>query len=161
MACMWHEIHNAVATSLSAIEAIFSLLQYLSSTLSQRMAALFWSIWKHRNVKVWEDITETCATVVEIARSTDEDWKLVNVPCTNGQASPTVDHITTAAHATPSITVAVQVRWQPPAQGRIICNIYAAYLNHHNRTDIGIDLQDEGGMCLYWPKQSALLVFTC
>jgi len=69
MAGMWHEIHNVVVTSPSTAEAIFSLLHSLSVTLSQQMAALLWSLWKHRNVKVWEDILETCATVVDRARS--------------------------------------------------------------------------------------------
>lgn len=57
MTGMWHKIQNAIETSPSTIEAIFSLLHSLSATLSQRMAALFWSIWKHRNVKVWDDET--------------------------------------------------------------------------------------------------------
>jgi hypothetical protein len=56
-----------------------------------------------------------------------EDWKLVNVPCTNGQVAPTADHITAVAHATPAITATVQVRWQPLAQGRMKCNIDAAF----------------------------------
>jgi len=48
------------------------------STFSQRFAALFWSLWKHGNIKVWEDVTKTCATVVERARSLDEGRQLVN-----------------------------------------------------------------------------------
>jgi len=106
----------------------------------------FWSIWKHRNVKVWEDITETCATMVERFRSMVEDWKHVNVPCASGKVAPTADHITTTTHATPAVTAAVQVCWQPPAQGRMKCNIDAAFSNHRNRTDIGICLQDKGGV---------------
>lgn len=146
MASICHEIQNAVATSPSAIEAIFSLLHFLSATLSQKMAAIFWSMWKHRNVKVWEDITETCATVVERARSMVEDWKLVNVPCANGQAAPTANHITTVNHVTLAVTTTIQVRWQPPAQGQLKCNIDAAFSNHRNRTGIGICIRDEGGV---------------
>jgi len=72
MAGLWHEIQGALASSPSAIEAIFAL-HSLSATLSQRLAAIFWSLWKHRNLKVWEDITETCAIVVERARSLIDD----------------------------------------------------------------------------------------
>jgi len=63
-----------MVASPSTTEAIFSLLHSLSATLSQRMVALLWSMWKHMNVKVWEDITETCATVVARSRSMVEDW---------------------------------------------------------------------------------------
>jgi len=44
MARIWHEIQNVAATSPSAIEAIFLLLHSLSATLSQWVAAIFWSI---------------------------------------------------------------------------------------------------------------------
>ena len=67
MAGLWREVQDAVAASPSAIEAIFALLQSLSDTLSQRLAAIFWNLWKHKNMKIWEDITETCAIVVERA----------------------------------------------------------------------------------------------
>lgn len=73
---LWHETQGALASSTSAIEAIFALLHSLSATLSQRLAAIFWSLWKHRNLKVWEDVTETCAIVVERARSLIDDWHL-------------------------------------------------------------------------------------
>ncbi|XP_024628912.1 uncharacterized protein [Medicago truncatula] len=75
-----------------------------------------------------------------------EDWKLANVPCSNVQAAPTANHITTAAHVTPTVTTTVQVRWQPPAQGQMKCNIDAVFSNHHNKTDIGICIRDEGGV---------------
>lgn len=73
---LWHEIQGALASSTSAIEAIFALLHSLSATLSQRLASIFWSLWNHRNLKVWEDVTETCAIVVERARSLIDDWHL-------------------------------------------------------------------------------------
>ena len=73
MAGLWQEIQVAMASSPSAIEAIFALLHSLSATLSQRLAAILWSLWKHRNLKVWEDVTETCAIVVERARSLIDD----------------------------------------------------------------------------------------
>jgi len=76
----------------------------------------------------------------------------------------------TAAYVVPTTTVvvrallagvaAVPVRWKAPAQGRIKCNIDAAFPDLSNRTGISICLRDEGGVCLFWPKQSALLVFT-
>jgi hypothetical protein len=178
MAGMWHKIQNAVVTSPSATEVIFTLLHSLSVTLSQRMAALIWSSWKHRNVKVWVDIAETCVTVVDRARSMVEDLQLANAPCINTQSAVLTVVLTTAAahtqpaaasavlstaaadHALPASAAAVPVRWKVPAQGRMKWNIDAAFSDFSNRTDIGICLLDEGVVCLFWPKQSALLVFT-
>jgi len=89
MAGLWREVQDAMASSLSAIEVIFALLQSLSDTLSQMLAAIFWSLWKHRNKKIWEDITETCATVVERVRSLTNDWQISNGPAVqNLSASP-------------------------------------------------------------------------
>ena len=73
MAGLWQSIQQSMAASHSVIDNIFSLLQSLSVTQSQKLAALFWSIWKRRNNKVWEDVTDNCATVVERARSMIED----------------------------------------------------------------------------------------
>jgi len=54
-------------------------------------------------------------------------------------------HATIAtAHAHPAVTAVVSVCWQAPAQGRMKCNIEAAFSNHRNRTDICICLCDEG-----------------
>jgi len=41
MADLWQEIQVVMASSPSAIEAIFALLHSLSATLSQRLAAIF------------------------------------------------------------------------------------------------------------------------
>jgi len=45
--------------------AIFSLLENLLDELSQRLTTVIWSIRKHHNLRVWEDVTETSAMVVE------------------------------------------------------------------------------------------------
>jgi len=37
----------------------------LSVELAQGLLIVLWSIWKHRNLRVWDDATETSATVVE------------------------------------------------------------------------------------------------
>jgi len=64
---IWYEVQNAVVQSNFAVEAIFHLLQHLSTTHQQRFAALCWSLWKHRNLKVWENTDEVSADVVNRA----------------------------------------------------------------------------------------------
>lgn len=123
MAGLWREVQGAVTSSPSAIEAIFALLQSLSVTLSQRLAAIFWSLWKHRNIKVWEDITETCATVVDRARSLTDEWHLANGPAAgNLTAVPAGTHIaavnttpSAVTTAAPAVSAAAPAAFQPAA----------------------------------------------
>jgi hypothetical protein len=58
----------------------FPCLQNLSQEHVQRMAAILWSLWKHRNLKLWENENELCANVVDRARHLIEDWQSTNIP---------------------------------------------------------------------------------
>ena len=59
---------------------IFLLLETLSVEFNQRLASTFLSIWKHRNLRVWDDVTEVSATVVERAKNLVVDWQVANAP---------------------------------------------------------------------------------
>jgi len=81
------------------------------------MATMFWSIWKHRNLRVWDNVTETSATVVERARNMVVDWQLANTPAvlastTLHQPSPTL-----AVGASTSAQTSTDT-WQHPTPGR-------------------------------------------
>jgi hypothetical protein len=58
----------------------FSCLQNLSQEHVQRMATILWSLWKHRNLNLWENENELCANVVDRARHLIEDWQSANIP---------------------------------------------------------------------------------
>jgi len=77
---LWGSVQHALSTIASASEAIFYLLETLSVELTQRLSSVLWSIWKHHNLRVWDDVTETSATVVERARNMLTDWQLANAP---------------------------------------------------------------------------------
>jgi hypothetical protein len=62
---LWGSIQHALSNTPSSMTVIFSLLENLSVKLSQRLTTVMWSIWKHRNLRVWEDVTETSTMVVE------------------------------------------------------------------------------------------------
>jgi hypothetical protein len=38
---------------------IFGMLQHLDSLQQQVFAVALWSIWKHRSIKVWNDMVES------------------------------------------------------------------------------------------------------
>lgn len=66
---LWASIQNALSTTCSATTAIFSLLEELSAKLAQRLTSVLWSIWKHRNIRVWDNGTKNSAAVLERARN--------------------------------------------------------------------------------------------
>jgi hypothetical protein len=138
---VWWQCH------LWLLRLFFSLLPSLFASLSQRLVALFWSIWKHRNIKVCEDVTETYALVVERTRSLVEDWKLANGSGADTlNVYPVVLHTSAVSVAAPNVPFVAQLRWQAPEHGCMKCNIDAAFFSHRNRTDIDIYIRDEGGV---------------
>jgi len=50
--------------SNSVVVTIFALLQHFSQNLSQHLVDFLWSLWKHKNLKLWKDVSETCAQVI-------------------------------------------------------------------------------------------------
>lgn len=79
---MWGSIQHAISTTVSVTGAIFSLLEHLYVDLVQRLTTVFGSIWKYRNLRVWDNATEISVTVLECARNMIVDWQLVNAPAT-------------------------------------------------------------------------------
>jgi len=75
---LWNTVHKVFLEKNSSVDAIFELLHQLSQEFSQRFAAVLWSLWKHRNFKLWQDVTETCAHVVDRACHIMEDWYAAN-----------------------------------------------------------------------------------
>lgn len=73
MTGLWGTIQHTLSSTTSAIDVIFMLLETLSAELNQRLTSLFWSLWKHRNLRVWDDVTEASAVVVSELRM----WLLI------------------------------------------------------------------------------------
>jgi len=141
---LYGSIQHALSTTALGIEAIFSLLQNLSVELSQRFTTAIWSIWKHRNLRVWDDVTESSALVVERARTMIVDWELANAP----NATVSTDQILSSSNIGDGSSTSVPhhgIRWQHPLPGRYKCNIDAAFSTSLNRTEIGICIRELDG----------------
>jgi hypothetical protein len=54
---LWNVVHEVFLEKNSAVDAIFELLHQFSQELGQRFAAVLWSLWKHRNLKLWQEAT--------------------------------------------------------------------------------------------------------
>jgi hypothetical protein len=121
---LWGSVQHALSNTSLATNVIFSLLEHLSSELSQRLSTVIWSIWKHRNLRVWDDVTETNATVVERARNMVADWQLAN---------------------TPDVLASASVHQTSTDNDMEASYINAAFSAQLNRTSIGICVRDSEG----------------
>jgi len=137
---LWGSVQHALTRTASATDALF---ETLSAELLQCLSTVIWSIWKHRNLKIWDDIIETSSVVVECARNMVEDWHLANTPDTNTSlaSSQHTMLVTTGTSTSPQY----RPLWQPPPLGRYKCNIDAAFSSHRNHTGIGICVRDSEG----------------
>jgi len=72
---LWLDIQQAKTHENSAINVVFYLLLRLTVEQSQRFSATVWSIWKRRNLEVWENKDELCAMTIDRARVMIKEWQ--------------------------------------------------------------------------------------
>jgi hypothetical protein len=145
---LWGSVQHALTHTASGTNAIFYLLQNLSAELTQRLSTVIWSLWKHRNLRVWEDVTETSVVVVERARNMITYWQLANAPDPLA-ATSLPQHAIDANTGASFSHQHNRTLWLPPLSSRYKCNIDAAFSSHHNRTGVGICVRDlEGSFVL-------------
>jgi ribonuclease HI len=101
-------------------------------------------LWKHRNLRIWDDVTETSAVVVERARNMVTDWQLANAPESLASHSSS-QHLTDVNMGSSTSRQRNIIKWQPPMSGRYKCNIDAAFSSHLNRTGIGVCVRNSEG----------------
>jgi ribonuclease HI len=166
---IWYDIQQASINSDSAVDMIFYLLQNSTTNVQQIFAATCWSLWKHRNLKIWDDVTEVSAQVVDRARQMIEDWQEAHSPQLEVLQQPAMQQTQSAVSVQPvpqqhqqtgSVAVVsvqqsvlqqqqqtgpVLPHWQPPSAGRFKCNVDAAFSDHFKRTGIGICVRDDSG----------------
>ena len=148
MTGLWGAIQHPLSSTTSTTNTIFLLLETLSIEFNQRLTSSFWSIWKYGNYRVWDDVTEVSATIVERAKKLVVDWQFVNVftvayPIPQKQLKPSIGGGNSAAVGT-SVSVTPS-SWQHPLSGRYKCNIDVAFSSHLNRTGLGVRVQDLEG----------------
>ncbi|KAK2358306.1 hypothetical protein QL285_095501 [Trifolium repens] len=134
----WGSISRANVDTGSVPECIFTLLQSYTVENCQRFTATLWSLWKRRNLQLWQDVSETVAQVIDRAFHLVEDW------CTANSIRDPPQGISTADPN--MITIApTALTWQHPQQGRLKCNIDASFSESLNRTGIGVCIRDAVG----------------
>jgi len=161
----WNVVHEAFLKKNSAVDVVFELLNQLSQEFVQRFLAILWSLWKHRNLKLCQDVTETCTHVVDRACNLMEDWYAANTTTlatswnntsasrnnilinsvSNYQTTTTTlikqgYSVTTRNSSSATRRVLALVRWQHPQWGRLKYNVDASFLDQLN---IGIWICDD------------------
>jgi len=107
---------------------VFAILRHLDQQQKQVFSVTLWSIWKHRNNKVWNNVTETNQAICACAGSLFTSWR-------NAQSTrhPIPQH-----PATPN-----DLKWIKPSPDRFKCNVDASFSQARNRVSIGVCIQDD------------------
>jgi len=113
---------------------VFCILQKFQPTQCSLFGTILWSLWKRRNLKLWQRIHETNAQVVERDVHMREYWKLVqemreSVRIT--EAQPQLRRSRTHAHT-----------WKRHASCRYKGNFDASFSSNHNKVGIGMCICD-------------------
>jgi ribonuclease HI len=126
-------------------DCLFALLQHYNNDNLQRFAATLWSLWKHRNLKLWQGVNESEAQVIDRAFHLIEDWNTANVIIRS--QTPPGAHTRGEPPAPPGMVSASTSEsvWQRPLQGRLKCNVDASFSDSLNRTGIGMCIRDAEG----------------
>ena len=75
---VWHLIAPSLNQFDNASDVIFDLLQKLSASQVESIVTIMWGIWKSRNLKLWQQVSESTVTILERAKHLLEGWRRAN-----------------------------------------------------------------------------------
>ncbi|XP_039685651.1 uncharacterized protein [Medicago truncatula] len=123
------ELINTFFDSIFQPMCLLSYNTWISSK-SKFFSVTLWSIWKHRNNKVLNNITDTAQDICARAGSLLTSWR-------NAQ---NIWHPSPQNPSTPN-----DLKWVKPSPGRFTCNVDASLSQAQNRVGIGVCIRDEEG----------------
>lgn len=88
-----------------------------------------WSIWRSRNLKIWDGLDEGSDTIVLCGHNPMDKWPKAR----DIGVQPRLVH-------NPGV---VQANWSKPPMGFVKCSIDASFSADRNRVGIGMCLRDE------------------
>ncbi|XP_024634509.1 uncharacterized protein [Medicago truncatula] len=110
-----------------------------------------WSIWKARNLKIWQQVSDSTFTILEREKHLLEGWRIANckqAPLRHDNSSSN----TSSSHQNGD----TNVQWRKPSVGRYKCNVDASFPNNSNKVGFGMCIRDSDGnhvrsktMCFY------------
>jgi ribonuclease HI len=137
---IWHSLYPFLNQFDNAPDIIFNLLQSMPAAQMEKIVTIMWSIWKARNLKLWQQVTDSTSTILERARHLLEGWRHANckqAPIRQGNSS---SNPSSSNH-----NVDINFRWRKPSRGRYKCNVDASFPNNTNKVGFGICIRDSDG----------------
>ncbi|KEH18875.1 hypothetical protein MTR_8g031080 [Medicago truncatula] len=129
-----------------APEIIFYLLEHGTTVQSELLVTIMWSIWKSRNNKLWQQVTESNGNIIERAKHLLEDRRNTK----KKQQVQAYQQGNAAAVMKPIIQQVTagrieENRWKKPRCGRLKCNVDASFSSSTNKVGVGMCIRDEEG----------------
>lgn len=72
------KVNSVMWCNNTAAEFIFALLQELSHDQAELFASVLWSLWKSRNLRLWQNVRETSQAILECAKQILANWRTAN-----------------------------------------------------------------------------------
>ena len=143
---VWHLIALSLNHFDNTPNIIFNLLQKLSAAQVEIIVTIIWSIWKARNLKLWQHVSFSSIKILERAKHLLEGWKIANRK--QGVSDKIHTSSTLGLHHQAdqnSNNMNNDIRWRKPKSGRLKCNVDASFSNSSNKVGIGMCIQDSAG----------------
>jgi hypothetical protein len=114
----------------SFLTNVFPILQHLDRQQRQVFGVTIWSIWKHKNNKVYNNVTETAQAACDCA----------------GSLLTSLKNAQTICHHSPRHSVTQSdLRWLKSSPDRFKYNVNAFFSHALNRVGISMCIRDDKG----------------
>jgi len=133
---LWDTFDRTLRQNYNMDDLIFSLDQ-LSPAQKELFVTIMLSLWKCKNLKLWQQQNKTIPQVVGRAKNLLDDWRVAQ-----GVISNKV--IVSSTHQSDSSNCH-GVEWKKPAYGRYKCNIVVSFSFSLNMVGISICLRHDLG----------------
>lgn len=137
---VWHLISPSLNQFDNDPNIIFNLLQKLSTTQTETIVTIMWSIWKARNLKLWQQVSNSTVTILERAKHLLEGWRIAN-----RKQAPTRQENISSIPSTSHHNGNANFKWRKPSSGRYKCNVNASSPTNTNKVRLGMCIRDSDG----------------
>ena len=99
-----------------------------------------WSIWKARNLKLWQQVSDSTVTILERAKHLLEGWRIAN-----RKQAPTRQENVSSIPSTSHHNGDANFKWRKSRSGRYKCNVDASFPTNTNKVGLGMCIRDSDG----------------
>ena len=105
-----------------------------------------WSIWKARNLKLWQQVSDSSVTILERVKHLLEGWRNAN----HKQNHPSQNNISSIMSSSHNhnhnlVNGDSNFKWRKPWSGRYKCNVDRSFSNSSNKVGLGMCIRDSEG----------------